>query len=107
MQPQQPSLTGPTFITHGTTNQWICISAGGIPASTITLRIGNNPLTSIVTQTSVQQPDKTFTTFGFLSWTASLVNNGQTLYCDVRQPETLGNTVQTASLQLTVNGMLR
>ncbi|CAC5372891.1 unnamed protein product [Mytilus coruscus] len=39
--PRQPTLTGPTSLTAGTTGSWTCISHGGFPLQTMSMRIGN------------------------------------------------------------------
>jgi hypothetical protein len=104
-QPNNPTLTGPTNLSPGATNSWTCTSKGGNPAPTMSLRIGSSVFTNGVSQTSVLEADNSYTVTSILSWAANVNNNGQTLYCDVQHQETLGNTVQTVSLQITVNGM--
>ena len=93
-------------MTTGTTNQWICTSTGGMPAPTITMRIGSTQFTSGVTQTTTIQSDGTYTIMAVLSWAPTTGNNDQRLYCDVEHQETRGSRLQTVGLQLTVNGMI-
>lgn len=54
----------------------------------------------------LQTSDKTYTVNFTLTWAPSIIHNGQTLDCHVQHPETSGNSRQTDSLLLTVNGML-
>ncbi|XP_063420686.1 synaptogenesis protein syg-2-like [Mytilus trossulus] len=100
--PNQPTLTGSQSLSPGSMYVWTCISTGGNPAPTLILRIGNSQFSTGITKTSVLQSDKTHSVTITLSWAPSISNNGQTLYCDVKHPETRGNILQTASLQLTV-----
>ncbi|XP_063420714.1 hemicentin-1-like [Mytilus trossulus] len=106
IEPSQPTLTGPQTLLTGNTYQWTCISTGGNPSPTMTLRIGNSQFSTGITQSSVLQSDSTHTVTVSLSWNPSISNNGQTLFCDVQHSETRGNNLQTASLQLTVNDPL-
>ncbi|CAC5415121.1 unnamed protein product [Mytilus coruscus] len=101
--PNQPTLNGSQTLLPGTTYQWTCISTGGNPSPAMTLRVGNSQFSTGITQTSVLKSDKTYTVTSTLSWAPSISNNGQTLYCDVKHPETRGNNLQTVSLQLIVN----
>ncbi|CAG2194105.1 unnamed protein product [Mytilus edulis] len=106
IEPNQPTLTGPQTLLTGNIYQWTCISTGGNPAPTMTMRIGNIHFSTGITQSSVMQSDSTHTVTASLSWNPSISNNGQTLYCDVQHSQTRGNNLQTVSLQLTVNDPL-
>lgn len=102
-QPQTPTLTGPLAVISGTTRTWTCVSIGGNPAPTMTMRIGNTALSNQLTVSSVLEPSSnTYRVTGTLTWAPTSVNNQQTLFCDVSHPETLGNTPQTVSQPLTV-----
>ncbi|CAC5377793.1 unnamed protein product [Mytilus coruscus] len=105
-EPNQPTLTGSQTLSPGSTYVWTCISTGGNPSPTLTMRIGNSQFNTGITQSSVLQSDNTYTVTSALSWAPSISNNGQTLHCDVQHPETRGNNLQTVSLQLTVNDPL-
>ena len=103
-EPRQPTLTGPTTIIFGSVGMWTCISSGGKPSPVTTMRIGNIQFNESLSQTVVIDSDQTFTVTSVLSWKPSSSSDGKILHCDVYHPETLGNTSQTARLQLTVNG---
>ena len=104
--PQTPILTGPTDLVDGKgPSRWTCVSIGGYPAPTMTMRIENTQFTTAFTSSSSYiHETKTYTRNYTLKWEPTLSNNGQTLYCDVLHPSTLGNTPQTVSLQLTLKG---
>ncbi|VDI13507.1 obscurin-RhoGEF [Mytilus galloprovincialis] len=101
--PAQPTLTGPTSITAGTTGSWTCISHGAFPLQTMSMRIGNQIFgSSDMSIYSQYEPAvMSFRVVGMLSWTPYINHDGQTLFCDVTHPETLNNP-QTVSLKLTV-----
>ncbi|XP_063416377.1 titin-like [Mytilus trossulus] len=101
--PAQPTLTGPTSLTAGTTGSWTCISHGAFPLQTMSMRIGNQIFgSSDMSIYSQYEPAvMSFRVVGMLSWTPYINHDGQTLFCDVTHPETLNNP-QTVSLQLTV-----
>ncbi|XP_071166138.1 hemicentin-1-like [Mytilus edulis] len=105
-EPNQPTLTGSQSLSPGSTYVWTCISTGGNPAPTLTMRIGSSQFNTGITQSSVLQSDNTYTVTSSLSWAPSVSNNGQTLFCDVQHSETRGNNLQTVSLQLTVTAPL-
>ncbi|VDI12744.1 Hypothetical predicted protein [Mytilus galloprovincialis] len=106
--PRTPVLTGPTEMISGTPTTWTCLSDGGYPVQTLSMRVGNSAFsTELDTQTAFDSISQTYTVTGTLSWTPTTANDGQTLYCDVTHPETIGpNNPQTVSLPLTVKSPL-
>lgn len=101
--PQPPTLTGPTDVKSGTPYTWTCTSVGAFPEQTMNLRLGNTPISNGVSTNSVfDQGSKLYTVTSTLSWTPSSNNAGNTLFCDVFHPETLGQTPQTANLPLNI-----
>ena len=103
-EPNQPILTGPNTVIQTSTNQWTCKSTGGNPAPLMGLRIDSRQFESGITKSTFQNSDNTYTVISVLSWAPSITDDGQTLSCDVQHQETRGNDLQTASLQLSVNG---
>ncbi|CAC5385135.1 unnamed protein product [Mytilus coruscus] len=101
--PQSPTLTGPTTLTLGQTSTWTCISADGYPAGVMTMRNKNKntQFTSEFTSTSVLD-QKSYDVTGTLTWSPVIVNNGDTICCDVTHTTTLGNIPQTVCRQITV-----
>ncbi|CAG2190166.1 unnamed protein product [Mytilus edulis] len=101
--PQTPVLTGPASVTAGTSNTWTCVSSGGYPEQTMSMRVGNSVFGNEVTfKTVYDESSKTYRVTGTLVWSPTTTYNGETLYCDVLHPDTLGNSPQTVSLSLTV-----
>ncbi|XP_052061298.1 hemicentin-1-like isoform X3 [Mytilus californianus] len=101
--PDAPTLTGPTTLTPGQQGTWTCISANGYPAGIMTMRNQNKntQFTSEFTSTSVLD-QKSYDVTGTLTWSPVIVNNGDTICCDVAHTTTLGNTPQTVCRQITV-----
>ncbi|XP_052092440.1 cell adhesion molecule DSCAML1-like [Mytilus californianus] len=106
--PRTPVLTGPTEIISGTPTSWTCTSDGGYPVQKLSMRVGNSKFsTELDTKTAFDSNTQTYTVTGTLSWAPTTANDGQTLYCDVTHPETIGpNNPQTVSLPLTVKSPL-
>ncbi|XP_076091538.1 uncharacterized protein LOC143063331 isoform X4 [Mytilus galloprovincialis] len=101
--PNTPVLTGPASVTAGTSNTWTCVSSGGYPEQTMSIRVGNSVFGNEVTFNTVyDESSKTYRVTGTLVWSPATTYNGETLYCDVLHPDTLGNSPQTVSLSLTV-----
>ncbi|XP_076091541.1 uncharacterized protein LOC143063331 isoform X7 [Mytilus galloprovincialis] len=101
--PQTPELTGPASVISGTSHTWTCISSGGYPEQTMSIRVGNSVFGNEVTFNIVyDESSKTYRVTGTLVWSPTTTYNGETLYCDVLHPDTLGNSPQTVSLPLTV-----
>ena len=100
--PNQPTLTGPSVVKYGSTNEWTCISTGGKPAPTMTMRIGNSMFTSGTASKTVLQSDNTYTVSSVLSWSPSMAYHGQSLYCDVQYQEAGETDLKTDSLLLTI-----
>lgn len=75
----------------------------------MSIRLENSVFTTeVTTKSEYDQTSKTYKVTGTLVWSPDTSNNGQSLYCDVTHPETLGpNNPQTVSLQLTVQGKNR
>ena len=102
-QPQTPTLTGPSEVVSGTTETWTCVSKGGNPPPTLSMRIGNTIFNNELSVSSVlDQSTNSYTVTGTLQWAPNGQHNQQILHCDVSHPETLGNTPQTVDLPLTV-----
>ena len=106
-EPQQPLLTGPSTVIAGFNYMWTCVCTGGRPAPTMIMRIENVIFTSAVSQTNILQSDDTYNITSILSWTPTVGNIGNTLYCEILHAETLGNNSKNARIQLTVNGTLK
>ncbi|XP_052093012.1 uncharacterized protein LOC127729314 [Mytilus californianus] len=101
--PETPILTGPTTMLSGTSNTWTCLSLGGNPKQTMSMRIGTTILNSQVTVSSeYNENSKLNRVTGTLVWSPESKHNGETLSCDVFHPDTLGQSPQTVSLTLTV-----
>lgn len=99
--PQQPTLTGPSTVTSGTTNTWTCVSIGGNPDPRMSMRIENTGFNREFTTTSVlDQTSNTYRVTGTLSWAPGSHHNQLTLFCDVEH-DTLDRP-QTVNLPLTV-----
>ena len=95
-------MTGPTTVVSGQIGNWQCVSRGGFPEPTMSIRIGNDDFENELNVRSVQDPtEKTYTLTGTLSWGPSMNHDAQTMHCDVLHPETL-NSPLTASLPLSV-----
>lgn len=104
--PITPVLVGPDETQPGTLTTWTCTSRGGYPLQTMAMRIGNSVFSNELTTNSVLV-NESYTVTGTLSWAPTTANNGQTLFCDVYHPETLGqNNPQTVSKILTVRSPL-
>ena len=71
----------------------------------MSLRKGNIKFTTGTAQSSVLQSDDTYTVTTVLSWAPDITDNNQFLYCDVQHQQTQGNSLQTTSLLLKVNGI--
>lgn len=101
--PEIPTLSGPTSLTAGTTGTWTCISVGGFPLQSLSMRIGDQVFNSNELGTFSQHDvvHKSYTVIGILTWTPKLGHDGQQISCDVKHPET-SISPQTVSLQLTV-----
>ncbi|CAC5385134.1 unnamed protein product [Mytilus coruscus] len=101
--PQAPTLTGPTTLTPGQQGIWTCISANGYPAGIMTMRNQkkSTQFTSEFSSTSVF--NRTFfDVTGTLSWSPVIVNNGDTICCDVTHTTTLGSIPQTVCKLISV-----
>ena len=71
----------------------------------MSIRVGNFVFGNEVTFNTVyDESSKTYRVTGTLVWSPTTTYNGETLYCDVLHPDTLGNSPQTVSLSLTVQG---
>ncbi|XP_063424603.1 hemicentin-1-like isoform X2 [Mytilus trossulus] len=104
--PTQPTLTGPTALTAGTPGTWTCTSIGAFPAQSMSMRIGNQVFSQeLSVNTQFNANARSYTAVGTLNWSPTMVNNGQTIFCDVTHPDTL-NGPQTVSLPLTVRSPL-
>lgn len=69
----------------------------------MSMRIGNSDITQgFYTNTEYNAMTKQYMVVGTLEWAPTSTNQGETLFCDVTHQETLGQTPQTASLQLSV-----
>lgn len=69
----------------------------------MSMRLGNNAIQDgLVTDSVYNTASKLYTMTGTLTWTPSGNNHEDTLFCDVFHTQTLGQTPQTASLQLLV-----
>lgn len=100
--PQRPTISGPNTVISGTSTTWTCISTGGNPEPTMSIRIGNNVFSQEVNVNSVfDQSSNTYRVTGTLAWAPQSYHNQMTIYCDVEQPETMDRP-QTVSLPLTV-----
>ncbi|XP_063440669.1 titin homolog isoform X2 [Mytilus trossulus] len=101
--PESPTLTGPPTLTPGQQGIWTCISANGYPAGVMTMKNQNNntQFTTEFTSSSVLD-QKSFDVTGTLTWSPVIVNNGDTICCDVTHTTTLGSTPQTVCRQITV-----
>lgn len=68
------------------------------------MRVGNNVFANEFSSNVVfDTVAESYTMTGTLNWAPTMVNNGNTLFCDVFHPATLGaNAPQTVSLPLTV-----
>ncbi|XP_076111874.1 uncharacterized protein LOC143080083 [Mytilus galloprovincialis] len=102
--PESPTLTGPTTLTPGQQGRWTCISANGYPAGVMTMKNKNNNTqftTEFTSSTVLDQ--KSYDVTGTLTWSPVIVNNGDTICCDVTHTTTLGNTPQTVCRQITVS----
>lgn len=101
--PNNPKLTGPNSVVSGEQKTWTCVSTGAYPEQSMSMRIGDRDITNgFVTNSDFNSVTKLYTVTGTLTWAPSSNNHDETLYCDVTHQETLGQTPQTASLQLTV-----
>lgn len=104
--PSQPTLTGPTALTSGRPGTWTCTSIGAFPAQSMSMRIGNQVFSAeLSVNTQFDSNARSYTAVGTLNWSPTMVNNGQTIFCDVTHPDTL-NGPQTVSLPLTVRSPL-
>ncbi|XP_052093019.1 titin-like isoform X6 [Mytilus californianus] len=104
--PSQPTLTGPTALTSGTPGTWTCTSIGAFPAQSMSMRIGNQVFSAeLSVNTQFDSNARSYTAVGTLNWSPTMINNGQTIFCDVTHPDTL-NGPQTVSLPLTVRSPL-
>ncbi|XP_076091547.1 uncharacterized protein LOC143063333 isoform X5 [Mytilus galloprovincialis] len=104
--PTQPTLTGPTALTAGTPGTWTCTSIGAFPAQSMSMRINNQVFSQeLSVNTQFNANARSYTAVGTLNWSPTMVNNGQTIFCDVTHPDTL-NGPQTVSLPLTVRSPL-
>ncbi|CAG2194009.1 HMCN [Mytilus edulis] len=103
VSPESPTLTGPSTLTPGQQGRWTCISANGYPAGVMTMKNKNKntQFTTEFTSSSVLD-QKSFDVTGTLTWSPVIVNNGDTICCDVTHTTTLGNTPQTVCRQITV-----
>ncbi|XP_052061923.1 hemicentin-1-like [Mytilus californianus] len=101
--PHAPTLTAPSTFTPGQQGMWTCISANGYPAGIMTMRNKNKntQFTSEFTSFSVLNK-KSYDVTGTLTWSPVIVNNGDTICCDVTHTTTLGITPQTVCRQITV-----
>ena len=71
----------------------------------MSIRVGNSVFGNEVTFNTVyDESSKTYRVTGTLVWIPTTTYNGETLNCDVLHPDTLGNSPQTVSLPLTVQG---
>ncbi|XP_063440664.1 hemicentin-1-like isoform X2 [Mytilus trossulus] len=102
--PVSATLTGPSTLTPGQQGIWTCISANGYPAGVMTMKNQNNntQFTTEFTSSSVLD-QKSFDVTGTLTWSPVIVNNGDTICCDVTHTTTLGSTPQTVCRQITVS----
>ena len=89
------------MLTQGETGTWTCISSGAYPQQKMAMRIESTIFPDSQFTSNLKLENKLYTATGTLTWSPTIANNGQRLYCDVTHPETL-NDKQTASLLLTV-----
>ncbi|VDI64014.1 hemicentin [Mytilus galloprovincialis] len=101
--PDAPTLTGPTTLTPGQQGTWTCISANGFPAGAMTMRNQNKntQFTSSEFTTTTVLDVKSYDVTGVLTWSPVIVNNGDTICCDVTHTTT-SSTPQTICRQITV-----
>ncbi|CAG2228115.1 HMCN [Mytilus edulis] len=101
--PQAPTLTGPTTLTPGQQGIWTCVSANGYPAGVMSMRNQNKntQFTTEFTSSSVLD-QKSYDVTGTLIWSPVIVNNGDTICCDVTHTTT-STTPQTVCRQITVS----
>lgn len=101
--PKNPVLTGPNNVVTGKQYTWTCVSTGAFPEQTLSMRVGSTSITNgFVTNSDYNSVSKLYTMTGTLTWSPASNNNDDTLFCDVFHTQTLGQTPQTASLQLSV-----
>ncbi|CAG2196171.1 HMCN [Mytilus edulis] len=87
--PESPTLTGPTTLTPGQQGIWTCVSANGYPAGVMSMRNENKntQFTTEFTSNSVLD-QKSYDVTGTLIWSPVIVNNGDTICCDVTHTTT-------------------
>jgi hypothetical protein len=95
-------------VTAGTPNLYKCVSAGGNPKPTMQMRHGNTDFDSnqVVETSQFLQGDNSYNVEQIATWTPSINENGERIYCVVDHPETRPNTPQVVDLPITVNGKL-
>ncbi|XP_076111872.1 uncharacterized protein LOC143080082 isoform X2 [Mytilus galloprovincialis] len=101
--PDTPTFDGPSNLTPGQQGLWTCMSSNGFPAGVMSMRNQNKntQFTSEFTSYTVLD-QKSYDVTGTLTWSPVIVNNGDTICCDVTHTTTLGSTPQTVCRQITV-----
>ncbi|XP_071176353.1 cell adhesion molecule 4-like [Mytilus edulis] len=101
--PQAPVLTGSTNLTPGQQGIWTCVSANGYPAGVMSMR-NENKNTQFTTEftSSTVLDQKSYDVTGTLIWSPVIVNNGDTICCDVTHTTT-STTPWTVCRQILVS----